>query len=166
LDERTDVSNSDLYGDSVYESGDAVDDSDINDPIDDLAGDDPDENEETGYSPPDREPYNLRHVPTGAEEARGETLAEHLAEEEPDVWVNDVDDLLAEPRAGRLLFAEGGDEFQVGEDAGTAGYASSAVEAPFTPWTRTARSTERSGRASFAPFAGPATTAVGTIRSR
>jgi hypothetical protein len=119
----------DLYGDTVYEGGDAVDDSDVNDPVDDLTGDDADEAEQTGYNPPDREPYNLRHVPTGAEEARGESLDDHLAEEEPEVWTNDVDDVEGDQRAGRLVGAEGGDEFEVAEDAGPAGYASSAEEA-------------------------------------
>jgi hypothetical protein len=114
------------YGDSVYEGGDAVDDSDVRDPLDDLTGDDPDESEETGYNPPDREPYNLRHVPTAAEDARGESLDDHLREEEPEVWANDVDDVPGDPRAGRIVAADDEDADLVGEDVGPAGYASSA----------------------------------------
>ena len=49
------------FGDSVYESGDAVDDAENLDPVEDLTGDDPDETMQTGYSPPEREP-ELHHV--------------------------------------------------------------------------------------------------------
>src|ERR1700742_1846970 len=107
------------FGDSVYEGGDAVDDSDIRDPLDDLTSDDPDEFDETGYNPPDREPYNLRHVPTAAEEVAGESLDQHLSEEEPEVWDNDVDDVDGDRRAGRLIAEEGGDDADlVAEDVG------------------------------------------------
>ena len=112
---------SELFGDSVYESGDPVDDTDGLDPIEGLTGDDPDEQMQTGYSPPEREPYNLRHYPTAREEHDGESLDERLAEEEPDVTVDDIDAAAADPRAGRLLAP--------GEDVGPAGYASSAEEA-------------------------------------
>src|SRR4051812_13157357 len=92
-----------LYGDTVYESGDPVDDTDGLDPIESLTGDDPDEAMQTGYNPPDREPYNLKHFPTPREEHDGESLDERLAEEVPDVSVDDVDNEAADPRAGRLL---------------------------------------------------------------
>ncbi|MBN9621236.1 MAG: hypothetical protein J0H43_16140 [Actinobacteria bacterium] len=116
----------DLYGDSVYEGGDAVDDSDLDDPTSALTGDDQDELAETDYSPPDREPYNLRHFPTGPE-----SLDEHLAEEEPDVWADEPAVTEADPRAGRLV---GADPSEVSgelaaDDVGPAGYASSAEEA-------------------------------------
>src|ERR1035437_255289 len=79
------MSKGDLFGDSVYESGDPVDDTDGLDPIEGLTGDDPDEAMQTGYSPPEREPYNLRHMPTASEAHQGESLDERLAEEEPDI---------------------------------------------------------------------------------
>ena len=59
------MADDDMFGDSVYESGDAVDDTDDLDPIENLTGDDPDEAMQTGYSPPEREPYNLRHLQAG-----------------------------------------------------------------------------------------------------
>jgi hypothetical protein len=83
----------DVFGDSVYESGDPVDDTDGLDPMEGLSGDDPDEAEQTGYSPPEREPYNLRHFPTASEARRGETLDERLAEEEPDITIDEEPDL-------------------------------------------------------------------------
>src|SRR6476469_3552640 len=61
-----------------------------------------------GYSPPDREPSV--HVPTEAEEERGESLDELLAAEVPDVWAEDEANLFDESvdevggsRAGRLV---------------------------------------------------------------
>jgi hypothetical protein len=122
------------FGDSVYEGGDAVDDSDILDPVDDLTGDDPDENMETGYSPPDREPYDLRHVPTAFEERMGPSLDERLSEEVPDVSEDDIFTADAEPRAGRLVAPDEGahadeETDEIAEDAGPAGYASSSEEA-------------------------------------
>jgi hypothetical protein len=122
-----------LFGDSVYEGGEAVADADVYDPTDDLSGDDPDELGDEGYNPPDREPYGLRHVPTEAEERAGESLDEHLAEEEPEVWDGDVDDLPVEARAGRLVGTNEGtgpvDDDDIAIDAGRAGNASSAEEA-------------------------------------
>jgi hypothetical protein len=123
----------DLYGDSVYEGGDAVDDGDVYDPTDDLGGADPDELGDEGYNPPDREPYRLRHFPTEAEDRAGESLDEHLAEEEPEVWDNDADDLPVEVRAGRLVGTDGGtgpvEDDDIAIDAGRAGNAASAEEA-------------------------------------
>jgi hypothetical protein len=126
--------NEELFGDTVYESGEAVEDTDDLDPIENLTGDDPDEAMQTGYNPPDREPYNLRHFPTPREEHDGESLDERLAEEVPDVSVDDIDEAAAEPRAGRLLApneGSGPDEEaeEIAEDVGPAGYASSAEEA-------------------------------------
>jgi Family of unknown function (DUF5709) len=128
------MSESGTFGDSVYESGDAVEDAENLDPIDNLTGDDPDENMQTGYSPPDREPYNLRHVPTAWEEQQGESLDQKLSEEEPEVSAGDVDAGEADPRAGRLVAPDAGagvdyEKDEIAEDVGPAGYASSAEEA-------------------------------------
>ena len=121
------------FGDSVYEGGDPVDDAENFDPIDNLTGDDPDESMQTGYSPPEREPYTLKHAPTPAEERDGESLDQRLREEEPDISTDDgTGD--AEARAGRLVAPDEGahsDEEQdaIASDVGPAGYASSAEEA-------------------------------------
>ena len=156
-DETKSMSDEDVFGDSVYESGDPVDDTDGLDPIESLTGDDPDEADETGYSPPDREPYNLRHFPTASETYRGESLDEHLAEEEPDATAEEEADLTeeedlhltvaeepdltfdpdlaeAQPRAGRLVAPDEGvhsvkESEVIARDVGPAGYASSAEEA-------------------------------------
>lgn len=122
------------FGDSVYESGDAVEDAENLDPVENLTGDDPDELMQTGYNPPDREPHNLRHAPTPAEEREGESLDERLAEEEPENTVDDMVDDVEEPRAGRLVAPDEGahpDEEvdEVATDVGPAGYASSSEEA-------------------------------------
>jgi len=140
----------DLFGDSVYESGDPVDDTDDLDPIEALTGDDPDEAMETGYSPPEREPYNLRHMQTASEALRGESLDERLAEEEPDITAEEEPDITVgeepdinlddqdvadvQPRAGRLVAPDEGahtvlESDEIANDVGPAGYASSAEEA-------------------------------------
>jgi uncharacterized protein DUF5709 len=126
----------DMYGDSVYERGgeDPVGDTDDLDPIEALTSDDPDEEDETGYNPPDREPHNLRHAPTAFEEYEGESLDERLSEEEPDVSADDIAFDDEQPRAGRLLQPdEGGgpdeEKDEIAEDVGPAGYASSSEEA-------------------------------------
>jgi len=128
------MADDDMFGDSVYESGDAVDDTDGLDPIEGLTGDDPDEAMQTGYSPPEREPYNLRHIPTAFEQSQGESLDERLAEEEPDVSDADLDQADIEARAGRLVAPDAGapadfESDAVATDVGTAGFASSAEEA-------------------------------------
>ena len=123
-----------MYGDSVYESGDAVEDAENLDPIEDLTGDDPDEIMQTGYNPPDREPHSLRDAPTPREEREGESLDQKLAEETPDVSADDIDTADAEPRAGRLVAPDEGahpdeEKDEIAQDVGPAGYASSAEEA-------------------------------------
>jgi len=128
------MTDSDLYGDSVYEGGEAVEDTDDLDPVANLTGGDPDEVEQTSYVPPDREPYNLRHVPTPFEEVQGESLDQRLSEEEPDVTEADIDKGDEQPRAGRLVAPDEGGPFdeekdEIAEDVGPAGYASSAEEA-------------------------------------
>jgi len=128
------MADDDMFGDSVYESGDAVDDTDGLDPIEGLTGDDPDEAMQTGYSPPEREPYNLRHLPTAFDQSQGESLDERLAEEEPDVSDADLDEADIEARAGRLVAPDAGapadfESDAIATDVGTAGFASSAEEA-------------------------------------
>jgi hypothetical protein len=127
-------SSEEMFGDSVYVSGDAVNDTEEFDPVEDLTGDDPDEADQTGYSPPDREPHNLRDAPTPAEERAGESLDAKLAEEEPDVSPDDVSFTEPDPRAGRLVAPDEGwrqdvNNDELAEDVGPAGYASSAEEA-------------------------------------
>lgn len=121
------------FGDSVYESGDAVDDAENLDPVENLTGDDPDEVMQTGYNPPDREPRHLKHAPTPEEEREGESLDERLEEEQPDVSVSDLTGE-EEPRAGRLVAPDEGahpdeEKDEIATDVGPAGYASSAEEA-------------------------------------
>ncbi|MDT4935156.1 MAG: hypothetical protein QOK11_3048 [Pseudonocardiales bacterium] len=128
------MTESEFFGDSVYESGDPVEDAENLDPIEDLTGDDPDEIMQTGYSPPDREPHDLRDAPTPFEEWEGESLDERLAEEEPDVSEDDIFAADAEPRAGRLVAPDEGvhedtEKDEIASDVGPAGYASSAEEA-------------------------------------
>ncbi|MCU1658858.1 MAG: hypothetical protein JWO57_3514 [Pseudonocardiales bacterium] len=128
------MSDDDVFGDSVYESGDPVDDAENLDPVEDLTGDDPDEIMQTGYNPPDREPHNLRDAPTPFEERAGESLDERLAEEEPDVSEEDIFEADAQPRAGRLVAPDEGvreddEKDEIATDVGPAGYASSAEEA-------------------------------------
>jgi hypothetical protein len=118
-----------MFGDSVYEGGDAVDDTDELDPLANLTGDDPDEDMQTGYNPPDREPHNLRHPPT----EEGESLDERLSEEVPDVSPDDVHGE-PEPAAGRLVAPDEGahpdtEKDEIATDVGPAGYARSAEEA-------------------------------------
>src|ERR1035437_9771524 len=150
IEETEAMGDDDLFGDSVYESGDPVDDTDDLDPIEALTGDDPDEAMETGYSPPEREPYNLRHMQTASEALRGESLDERLAEEdpdltaeedpdipvgeEPDINLDDQDVADVQPRAGRLVAPDEGahtvlESDEIANDVGPAGYASSAEEA-------------------------------------
>jgi hypothetical protein len=103
------------------------------DPSESLTGDNTEDPLDAGYSPPDRESHSWRG--DTAEEARdGESLDRHLAEEEPEVWDRDGDDVPAEERAGRLVAPDEGahertESDEVAEDVGRAGYASSAEEA-------------------------------------
>jgi len=109
----------------------SVEDSLLDTRIDDVL--------DEGYSQPDREPSV--HVPTEAEEERGESLDELLSAEVPDVWVEDEDNLFDEsgdevggPRAGRLV-GIGSDGFSDTEkdllagDVGIDGAGASAEEA-------------------------------------
>lgn len=89
-----------------------------------------------GYSPPDREPAHLRHGMTREEQRDGESLADRLAEEEPDVdpYADDNDYGEADPRAGRLVAPDEGqgedaEKDEVAEDIGIDGAGASAEEA-------------------------------------
>jgi hypothetical protein len=146
-DDPTGSDDDSLYGESVYESGDAVQGSDVLDPIDGLTGDDPDEQMQTGYSPPEREPYELRHPTTAREERGGARLSERLAAEQPEEPFEENGDTLEDQvsapdnafdspqlRTGRLLAPDQGsgsdrEKDEVAADVGPAGYASSAEEA-------------------------------------
>ena len=128
------MTESNTYGDSVYESGEAIEDAENLDPVENLTGDDPDEIMQTSYVPPHREPHNLRNAPTPLEEALGESLDQRLGQEEPEVTPDDIDRADESPRAGRLVAPnEGGlvddEKDEIAEDVGPAGYASSAEEA-------------------------------------
>ena len=128
------MTESDLFGDSVYECRRRGRRHRRPGPVEALTGDDPDEATQTGYSPPDREPYNLRHAPTPLEEFEGESLDERLAEEEPDISPDDADTADAPPRAGRLVAPDEGvhadeESEEIATDVGRAGYAFSSEEA-------------------------------------
>jgi Family of unknown function (DUF5709) len=88
-------------------------------PSDTLTGDDRLDALDAGYSPPDREPRALRHGVTVDEEIAGESLADKLAEEEPDISDaaddEDTDFDEADPIAGRLVRPD--DEFGVDNEA-------------------------------------------------
>jgi uncharacterized protein DUF5709 len=128
------MTDNEMFGDTVYEGGDAVADAENLDPVENLTGDDPDEIMETSYVPPHREPYNLRHIPTPFEEAQGESLDQKLSEEEPEVTEEDIFRGDEDPRAGRLVAPDEGahadeETDAIAADVGPAGYASSAEEA-------------------------------------
>ena len=93
-----------------------------------------------GYSPPEREPDQLRH-PEG-----GESIGERLDDEEPEVWAQaeqeadadildgDVGGEVGSARSGRLLAPDEGshedvDSELVAEDEGIDGAGASAEEA-------------------------------------
>ncbi|RNL78620.1 DUF5709 domain-containing protein [Nocardioides marmorisolisilvae] len=85
-----------------------------------------------GYSPPDREPANLRRDP-GAEPSLDDRLA--AEEPEPDPYAEaDHDPGRADPRAGRLVAPDEGlaadtEKDSVAEDVGIDGAGASAEEA-------------------------------------
>jgi Family of unknown function (DUF5709) len=93
-----------------------------------------------GYSPPERETDHLRH-PEG-----GESLADRLSEEEPEVWARDEDEAdadivdgdvggeVGDQRTGRLMAPDEGshediDSEMTAEDEGIDGAGASAEEA-------------------------------------
>ena len=105
----------------------------------DTLGEGSDRMLDTGYSPPDREPRI--HVPTEAEEERGESLDTLLAAEEPDVWdqpegnlFDESGDEVGSDRSGRLVdsASDGFLDIEsdlVAEDVGIDGAAASGEEA-------------------------------------
>ena len=104
------------------------------DPSESLTGDNTDDPLDAGYSPPERASHSWRG--DTAEEAReGESLDQHLSEEEPEVWDSgDEDDVEAEDEPGRLVDPDYGaiedtEKDEVAIDTGRAGYARSAEEA-------------------------------------
>lgn len=104
------------------------------DPADSLTGEIGDDPLDAGYSPPDRQPIATRYGTTLDEMRRGESLDQHLAEEEPDFCEDDLDEVDEEPRAGRLIGPHDGaypdeDGEAIASDMGRAGWASSAEEA-------------------------------------
>lgn len=128
------MTDGEMFGDTVYQGGDAVEDAENLDPAENLTGDDPDEIMQTGYDPPDREPHNLRDAPTPAQEREGTPLDVRLAQEEPDVSEEALALTDGRRRAGRLLAPDAGAPVSretdlIAEDVGPAGYASSAEEA-------------------------------------
>ena len=103
------------------------------DPSESLTGDNTDDPLDAGYTPPDRASHSWRG--DTADEARaGESLDQHLAEEEPDISMDDVDDVEPDRRAGRLVAPDEGahpdeEKDEIATDVGRAGYAASAEEA-------------------------------------
>jgi hypothetical protein len=103
------------------------------DPSESLTGDNTQDPLDAGYNVPDRPSHSWRGD-TVAEERAGESLDQHLAEEEPEVWADDTDDVEPEQRAGRLVAPDEGahpreEKDEVATDVGRAGYAASAEEA-------------------------------------
>jgi hypothetical protein len=94
-----------------YEAADASGDYQLT-PSDTLTGDDELDPLDVGYSPPDREPRATRYGTTDDEESRGESLADKLAEEEPDISDAPVDEDYsyddADSIAGRLVAPDEG----------------------------------------------------------
>jgi hypothetical protein len=123
--------NDDRRSDDIYVGGFAGNDQ--VDPSETLTGDNTEDPLDAGYSPPERASHSWRGD-TVEESIEGESLDQHLAEEEPEVWDNDEDDVEGERRAGRLVAPDEGarertETDEVAEDVGSAGYASSAEEA-------------------------------------
>lgn len=125
------MSESDKVDPDIYVGG-VAGNSQI-DPSESLTGDNTDDPMDPGYDPPERESHSWRGD-TAEEQAAGESLDQHLAEEEPEVWDGGQDDVEPEPRAGRLVAPDEGahedtEKDEVAQDVGPAGYASSAEEA-------------------------------------
>lgn len=102
------------------------------DPSESLTGDNTQDPLDPGYSPPERPSHSWRGD-TADEARQGETLDEHLTEEEPDVDA-DGDDVPSDERAGRLVAPDEGahpdeEADAVATDVGRAGYAATAEEA-------------------------------------
>ncbi|HTJ71018.1 MAG TPA: DUF5709 domain-containing protein [Actinospica sp.] len=117
---------------------DDPEDDGVLEPADDLTTDDyEDDPLDTGIEPPDHYGASNWFGVTAEEARRGESLDQHLAEEEPEIEVSaededddddEVDDRWADgpgPRSGRLV----ADGRLMAEDVGPDGYAAGAEEA-------------------------------------
>src|ERR1700759_1545514 len=92
--------NDDQRSDDIYVGGFAGNDQ--VDPSETLTGDNTEDPLDAGYSPPERESHSWRG--DTADEAReGESLDQHLAEEEPEVWQQGEDDVEGGAEVGRLV---------------------------------------------------------------
>ena len=137
-EERETYGDNSVDDEDQLQTGDTLDDGDLTDVLD------------RGYSPPDRPPKGYDDYPTEAERRQGESLAEKLAEEEPDVDPyaeepdpdredeNALDEQLgldeADVRTGRLVRPDGGmgedvDSQELALDVGIDGAGASAEEA-------------------------------------
>jgi hypothetical protein len=122
----TDSESDDLYV-SGYVGSDQVD------PSDSLTGDNTEDPLDAGYSPPDRPSHSWRGE-TAEEAEAGETLDQHLAEEEPEVGEGDLDIADEDPRSGRLVAPDEGahadeESDEIATDVGRDGQGASAEEA-------------------------------------
>ncbi|WP_144122960.1 DUF5709 domain-containing protein [Catellatospora sichuanensis] len=123
---------------------DAVEDDGVLDASDTLDGDPVTDPLDTGVAPADRWSGANRFGTTPAEALAGESLEQHLAEEEPDIdpyaeVADDEDELIRrgyerEPRAGRLVaddqgFGEDEQAESIAWDVGIDGGGASAEEA-------------------------------------
>ena len=121
-----------IEDEGVLDASDTLDDDAVADPLDD------------GVAPSDRWAGANRFGTTAAEQRAGESLEQHLAEEEPDVdpYAEDADDedelirrgYEEDPRAGRLIADDGGfgadrEADSVARDAGVDAGGASAEEA-------------------------------------
>lgn len=118
--------------DDLYETGYGAVDGDQLTPSDALTGDDTDDPLDAGYTLPERPSHSWRGE-TPNEAVAGESLDEHLAEEEPEVW-DEPEDVEPDVRAGRLVAPDEGarapeESDLIASDRGRAGYAASAEEA-------------------------------------
>ena len=116
----------------LYETGYGAVDGDQLTPSDALTGDDTEDPLDAGYTLPERASHSWRGE-TPDEALRGESLDDHLAEEEPEVW-DETEDVEGDERAGRLVAPDEGDHAPVesdllASDVGRAGGAASAEEA-------------------------------------
>ena len=107
------------------------------DPAEAGTGDNTEDPLDAGYTVPER-PNRSWRGDTVDEERAGESLDQHLAEEEPDVGEADLSAADEERRAGRLVAPDDGgpdngyddrEADEIATDAGRAGYAASAEEA-------------------------------------
>ena len=118
--------------DDLYETGYGDEQGDQLTPSDALTGDDTDDPLDAGYTFPDRASHSWRGE-TPNEALRGESLDDHLREEEPEVW-EAPEDVPGDERAGRLVAPDEGDHAPtesdlIASDRGRAGYGASAEEA-------------------------------------